>query len=269
MLHFLVGIFPSVALGLVSGVLSGMFGIGGGVITTPGIRLLLGGSAMSAVATPLVGIVPSSLSGAYSYLKKGVANWRIGITLGGVGACFSAFGALAANHFGGKVVMLGTVVLILYAAIDTIISVVQSYRTHGRSDVAAEVTNTSPISRNTYLKAGGIGALAGAYSGFFGLGGGFVIVPLLKRLLKMDYHEAIGTSLLSVAMLSIPGLVTHSLLGNVDWMTGAGIVIGVIPGAALGARITLGTSERATSIGFAILLIATGIWLGASEFLGI
>jgi uncharacterized membrane protein YfcA len=176
---------------------------------------------------------------------------------------------LAANHFGGKVVMLGTVVLILYAAVDTIMSVVQSYRTHGQSDVATGVTSTSPISRNTYLMAGCIGALAGAYSGFFGLGGGFVIVPLLKRLLKMDYHEAIGTSLLSVAMLSIPGLVTHSLLGNVDWVTGAGIVIGVIPGAALGARITLGTSERATSIGFAILLIVTGIWLGASEFFGI
>ncbi|MBK5211558.1 MAG: sulfite exporter TauE/SafE family protein [Coriobacteriia bacterium] len=269
MFHFLIGILPSVGLGLVSGVLSGMFGIGGGVITTPGIRLLLGGSAMSAVATPLVGIVPSSLTGAYNYLKKGVANWRIGIMLGGVGACFSAFGALAANHFGGKVVMVGTVVLILYAATDTIVSVVQSYKTHGESDVAAEVTNALPISKGAYLKAGGIGAFAGVYSGFFGLGGGFVIVPLLRRLLKMDYHEAIGTSLLSVAMLSIPGLITHSLLGNVDWMMGAGIVVGVIPGAALGAKITLGTSERATSIGFAILLIVTGIWLGSSVFLGI
>ena len=109
------------------------------------------------------------------------------------------------------------------------------------------------------------GALAGFYSGFFGLGGGFVLVPLLTRWMRFPIKRAIGTSLVCIAILAVPGTITHALLGNIDWMIGLGLIIGVIPGAIVGARIALGSTDRSLRIGFAVLLAVVGLWLAATE----
>lgn len=282
--HLIVSYGPAILVGFASGVLSGMFGIGGGIITTPAIRLLLGGTAMDAVATPLLSVIPGTLTGAYRYIKMHKANVRIGLILGGIGACFSFLGALVADQIGGTVVLIGTSVLIFWAAADTIISLIRTpaqpsdsqaaESAHGLSaqtspGTSACADSAAPSVGYSWARVIAIGVIAGLYSGFFGLGGGVVIVPLLRRLLSFPTREAVGTSLLAVSILSIPGLITHAALGNVNWTLGLGLVLGVIPGAALGAKITLGTSERATSIGFAILLVAMGAWLAVSEFWGL
>jgi uncharacterized membrane protein YfcA len=110
-----------------------------------------------------------------------------------------------------------------------------------------------------------IGSVTGLYSGFLGLGGGFVLVPLLTRWLRLDIKRAIGTSLLAIAILAVPGTITHAYLGHIDWRIAGALVIGVIPGAWLGARITLGASDRTIRIAFAVMLLAVGAWLAAAE----
>jgi hypothetical protein len=114
-----------------------------------------------------------------------------------------------------------------------------------------------------------IGALAGFYSGFLGLGGGFVIVPGLTRYLGMPVKRAIGTSLVTVAVLAIPGTITHSLLGHVDWPLALMLPLGVVPGAVIGARLTERASDRVVRLAFAILLAVVGIWLAVSEIGGL
>ena len=109
------------------------------------------------------------------------------------------------------------------------------------------------------------GAATGLYSGFLGLGGGFVLVPLLTRWLRYPIKCAIGTSLVAIAILAVPGAITHVVIGNVDWAIAAGLTIGAIPGAVVGSRIGLGASDRALRLGFASLLALTGLWLAASE----
>ena len=270
-----------------SGVLSGMFGVGGAIITTPGIRLVLGGTAMDAVATPLVGVIPSSLTGAYRYIKEGITDWRFGLAVGCGGAVMGMVGALVATELGGTIVMLGTAAVLLLSAAQTFFTIYREGREAklaqlGEQTGASEAdpqtnknqaTDEAPVaiehSGKNYAKAAGIGAFTGLYAGFFGLGGGVIIVPALNRFLKMNYKQAIGTSLLSISIISVPALAMHAYLGNVNWLLALGLVVGVVPGAWVGAKITVGASERATSIGFAVLLIATGIWLGASEVLGL
>ena len=111
----------------------------------------------------------------------------------------------------------------------------------------------------------GVGALTGVYSGFFGLGGGFVLVPMLTRWLHTPLKRATGTSLATVAVLAIPGSIAHSLLGNVDWAIAAGLTLGVIPGAAIGARLNALTPDRRLRLGFVLLLLVSAFALGASE----
>jgi uncharacterized membrane protein YfcA len=103
------------------------------------------------------------------------------------------------------------------------------------------------------------------YSGFFGLGGGFVLVPMLSRWLSFPIKRAIGTSLVAVAVLAIPGTITHALLGNIDWSIALGLVIGVVPGALIGAHLTQGARDRNIRIAFTILLILVAVWLATSE----
>ena len=113
-----------------------------------------------------------------------------------------------------------------------------------------------------------IGLAAGFYSGFLGLGGGFVIVPLLTRWLGFPIKRAIATSLLTITILAVPGTITHALLGNIDWTIALWLAIGVVPGALLGSRITMGSADRTVRFAFAALLLIVGVWLGYSTVFG-
>ena len=89
-----------------------------------------------------------------------------------------------------------------------------------------------------------VGVIAGLLSGLLGIGGGIVIVPALAGMLGMPLKRALGTSLVAVVVLVIPGTVVHAVLGNIDWTVALFLTIGSLPGARLGATIALGTKER-------------------------
>ena len=289
-------------IGLVSGVLSGAFGIGGGIVTTPGIRLLLGAPALVAVGTPLPVIFPSAVTGLLNYRRGGLLEVRTGVWCGVFGSVFAVLGALATKFVGGSVVLLATAALILYTACDMVLQVVWPPRVgleaSEERDAFAPAEDGSSSDANTALEGGGgggaalgsarsdaapsttppppprqpplwklalIGSVTGAYSGFLGLGGGFVLVPMLTRWLRYDIKRAIGTSLLAIAILAVPGTITHALLGHIDWRLAVVLVVGVIPGAWVGSRITLGSSDRAIRIAFAVMLFVVGGWLAAAE----
>jgi len=246
------------AIGLVSGVLSGAFGIGGGIVTTPAIRLLMDAPALIAVGTPLPVIIPAALTGAISYARSGLADVRSGLVIACAGVPLVMLGAWLETRVGGSIVLLVTALLIGWAAADTI---QQSTRRSARTADAG--TACVPRPRTAGLVS--IGALAGLYSGFLGLGGGFVIVPMLCRWLRFPIKRALGTSLVTVAALAVPGTIAHGVLGNIDWTIAAGLVVGVVPGALIGARLTMGAQDHHVRVAFAILLLAVATWLGASE----
>lgn len=251
----------TVLIGLAAGVLSGMFGIGGGILTTPAIRLILGAPALVAVGTPLVAIIPSAVTGAVSYARKGLADVRGGIVVALAGAGTAVLGAWTTRAVGGTAVLVVTAIVIFYAAADMALQVVRPPRARSQAEPDGEPA-PSGASIPALIT---IGLVTGFYSGFLGLGGGFIIVPMLTRWLRFPVKRAIGTSLVAVALLALPGTVTHWMLGHLDWTVAAGLVVGVVPGAALGARITLGASDRFVRIGFAVLFSAIGVWLAVSE----
>lgn len=260
----------SAVIGFFSGVLSGAFGIGGGIITTPAIRLILGAPALVAVGTPLPVILPTALTGAFTYAKNGVADVRVGVTCGLAGSLTAVLGAWGTSLVGGDVVLLATAALILYAAGDIML---QAYWPRQNAEKPAALdgsaTDDAPAVPAPLMPLVVIGTVTGLYSGFLGLGGGFVLVPLLTRWLHFDMKRAIATSLVAVTILAIPGTITHAMLGHVDWAIALALSFGVIPGAMLGARITLGSSDRTVRLGFATLLVIVGIWLAGNELLGL
>jgi len=267
----------SVGIGFVSGVLSGAFGIGGGIITTPAIRLILSAPALVAVGTPLPVIFPSALTGALTYAKNGIADVRAGLTCGIAGVLTAVLGAWATVWVGGEIVLLATAALVLYTAGDMILQAFRPSRAipapvmpHDHAETPEQTADRVAISdRRQLAKLVAIGATTGLYSGFLGLGGGFVLVPLLTRWMGFDIKRAIATSLVAVTVLAVPGTITHAYLGHIDWAIALALSIGVIPGAIVGARITLGAADRAVRLGFATLLVVVGVWLAVSELPGL
>jgi uncharacterized membrane protein YfcA len=107
--------------------------------------------------------------------------------------------------------------------------------------------------------------VTGLNSGLLGLGGGFIVVPVLTRWFGFEPKRAIGTSLVVVALLAVPGSVTHWLLGHIDLRLALALSLTVIPGALLGARVTAVASDRLVRVGFAVLLVAAGVLLIVNE----
>jgi len=250
-----------VVIGLVSGFLSGQFGIGGGLLTTPAIRLLLDRPALIAVGTPLLVILPTALTGAIWYHRRGLNDPRAGIIIGLSGALSSVIGALATRLVGGSTVMIVTAVVITYMALDMLLLVRRD------STIPVGIVPAVPHvpTRHTTLGLVVLGVITGLYSGFLGLGGGFIVVPALVRWFGFGIKRAIGTSLVVVAVLSVPGSITHFALGNIDLPLAGLLALGVVPGALLGAKVTAASGERAVKIAFAVLLIAVGAVLALTE----
>jgi hypothetical protein len=111
----------------------------------------------------------------------------------------------------------------------------------------------------------GLGAAAGFVAGLLGVGGGIVMVPLLTGPLKVPMKAAVASSLVAVAIFSVPALVTHAALGHIDWLYALPLMIGVVPGARVGAHLTIGSSDRTIRLLFGCLIVVLAVVYGVTE----
>ena len=235
-----------VAIGLVSGVLAGLFGVGGGLVMTPSIQVLLGAPPIVALATPLPAIFPTALAGGLAYRRRGELDTRAAAWLIGPGLVAAVLGARLTEFIDTPMLLLVTALLIGWQAVAIV---------RGARGTDRRVTHeaTAPI-------LGGIGALAGFVSGLLGIGGGMVMVPLLAGWLGMPLKRALGTSLLVIVALVVPGTIVHAALGHIDLGICLALMVGGVPGARLGAALALGAKERTLRlvVGGGLLAISVG-----------
>ena len=100
------------------------------------------------------------------------------------------------------------------------------------------------LTRKQLLIGVGIGLIAGLASGYVGVGGGFIMVPLMLSLVGIAMRQASGTSLIAVMILAVPGVIEQALLGNINYAAGIAVVVGTVPGAVVGARLVRVVPER-------------------------
>lgn len=139
---------------------------------------------------------------------------------------------------------------------------------------AASAHSTTPkpvpdqpvLSRKQYLQGACIGLIAGLASGYVGVGGGFIMVPLMLAVLDIPMSLASGTSLIAIMILAIPGVIEQGLLGNIDYLAGIAIVVGSIPGALVGARLVRVVPERQLRFIFGGFLLVAAVMLMLNEF---
>ena len=130
---------------------------------------------------------------------------------------------------------------------------------------ASVSSDDSPLSRKQLLQGAAIGLIAGLASGYVGVGGGFIMVPLMLSIIGIPMRKASGTSLIAVMILAIPGVIEQGIIGNINYLAGIAIVIGTIPGAVIGAKLVTKVPERTLRLLFGCFLIVAAVMLVLNE----
>lgn len=144
-------------------------------------------------------------------------------------------------------------------------SATPSLTSSGEPAAAAPTADDSSLSRKQLLQGAAIGLVAGLASGYVGVGGGFIMVPLMLSIIGIPMRKASGTSLIAVMILAIPGVIEQGIIGNINYLAGIAIVIGTIPGAVIGARLVTKVPERTLRLLFGCFLIVAAVMLVLNE----
>ncbi|MBO4352000.1 MAG: sulfite exporter TauE/SafE family protein [Eggerthellaceae bacterium] len=251
--------------GVFIGICSGLLGIGGGMVMVPLFRLAFGMTPIGATATSLFAIIPTSISGGVQHIRNHTCLPKLGIAMGVGGAITSSLGVALAQVAPGWTIMAVAAVIIGYSAI----TMFQKALAAKPNSASATTTNTEPddivLTRTQLLQGAAIGAAAGFFSGFIGVGGGFIMVPLMLAFIGIPMRLASGTSLVAVMLLVTPAAIEQCLLGNVNYLVGLAIICGSIPGAIIGARLVKRVPERTLRFAFGFFLLLAAILLLVKE----
>lgn len=270
---FAAFIAPALA-GVFVGVMSGLLGVGGGTIMVPIFRLAFGMSPLASTATSLFAVIPTSISGVVAHTRAKTCVPKLGLALGVGGAVMSPMGVWLASVSPGWLVICVAAIVIGFSAFKMFKKAVKcapaprAGRAGGSSqDASAKAVPDQPVlSRKQYLQGACIGLIAGLASGYVGVGGGFIMVPLMLAVLDIPMSLASGTSLIAIMILAIPGVIEQGLLGNIEYLAGIAIVVGSIPGALVGARLVRVVPERQLRFIFGGFLLVAAVMLMLNEF---
>lgn len=216
--------------GLVSGILAGLLGIGGGVILVP-FLVTLGYTPLQAVATSSLAIIVTSISGSIQNWRMGNFDFKRVIYLGLPSLVTAQIGVYLATQIAPYVILFAFGMLLL----------INIYLVDLRKRLTAKggATQAQKID-HPVLSRIGIGGAAGILAGLFGVGGGVIMVPLQMLLLGEQIKIAIQTSLGVIILTAVSACVGHALQGNV--LFAEGMVLG--GGGLLGAQISTRTLPK-------------------------
>jgi uncharacterized membrane protein YfcA len=254
--HLLIGLTLSAAIGLSLGLIGG----GGSIITVPVLVYVIGVDAREAVGMSLAVVGVTSLIGASLHHRRGTVNPR-------AGALFGAAGILGA-YFGSRLTYLvpPSVLLLSFAALMLTIAALMLAQRRGGAKQEAAAAGETVGHRASTIKAIAAGLVVGALTGFLGVGGGFLVVPALVLFGGLTMKEAVGTSLLVIAINCAAGLLGHLQYGGFDlrltFLVTALAAFGTLAGTALSHRM----SPARLRTGFAMFTIAVAFFLVAKNY---
>lgn len=274
----------SLVVGLAVGVLAGLLGIGGGMLLVPAFKLGYAMDSLMCTATSLFTIIPTSVSGAISHIRNKTCLPKLGVAAGLGGACLSPLGVWLATLSPDWAVMGAAALIIAYSSVTMFRKALKAPKVPrgagaGAADAAAKEAAAEDRAaaierahaeaptigwRETAIGAA-IGLFAGLASGYVGVGGGFIMVPLMMSILHVPMKLTSGTSLIAVMILAVPGTVTQALLGNINWIAGIAVACGSIPGATLGAKLIPKVPERQLRFLFAGFLVVAAVLLVVNQ----
>jgi uncharacterized membrane protein YfcA len=270
-------------LGFLVGLSLGALGGGGSILAVPALVYAAGQDPKHATTTSLVLVAVTALIGLVPHWRAGRVRWMPGLVFGLAGV----LGSLAGSHWNEaadpNVLLLAFSGLMLIAAYAmwrrvTAAANVTPVRSVGAAAATAPAPGTGAadttvtavrVDATTILKVTVAGTFVGLLTGFFGVGGGFVIVPALVLALGFSMPEAVGTSLLVIAVNSGVALTTRLDGGTIEWGTVIPFTIASLFGVVVGSRLASTRDSRSLQKWFVGLLVIVAVYTAMRSGLAI
>jgi uncharacterized membrane protein YfcA len=248
--------------GGVVGVILGLVGGGGSILAVPLLTYVVGVSSPHvAIGTSALAVSASAAGNLVPHWRAGMVKWRCAAVFSLAGVLGALAGAAAAKAIDGRslLALFGVVMLVVGGLM------LRKRRSEGDPDVRL-TKRSAPVLLPWLL---GIGFAVGLFSGFFGIGGGFLIVPGLMLATGMPLPMAIGTSLVAVSAFGAATAASYATSGLIDWPLAGLFILGGVLGGLAGARLgkRLAEHKRALTIAFAGLVILVGFYVVARGIL--
>ncbi len=240
----------AVLSGTAVGFILGMLGGGGSILATPLLLYVVGMPPHTAIGTGAFAVSASAYINLVTHAKKGHVRWRCALPFSVVGV----LGAFVGSTIGKKVD--STALLFLFGLMMFAIGLLMLRPTRLRKPQLAAGSDNLPA-------IVGLAFLAGLASGFFGIGGGFLVVPGMIYATGMPMINAVGSSLLAVGSFGVATAINYSLSGLVDWSVGLKFVAGGIVGGTLGMALAthLASNKDTLKRCFAYLIFAVALYV--------
>ena len=240
------------ATGVAAGVFGGLSGVGGTVVMVPLLTGWLQLTQHEAHGTSLVGVLATGLSAAIRYAMGHNVSWPLAISISVAAILSARAGALAARRLSG---------VELRRAFGWFMFAVAAWLWM-RSRLYAVTPH--PVSQQAWMLGPLIGLFSGFLAGFFGIGGGIVIIPAMVWA-GFPQHVAQGTSLAAIFPSAVSGVATHHRLRHVRWAAAPGLAAGSLLGGYLGASIAHRLDDASLRLVMASAvatmgLIYSGLW---------
>lgn len=242
----------AIPFGIAVGILLGLLGGGGSILAVPVLVYILGQDVRAATTESLVIVGVTAAIAAVAHHRARHVRWRPALVFSGA-AAIGAFAGTALNRLVDPEAILASFALLLLAAAAGVVrrpGETAGFRCRG----SCLLKRALPV-----------GFATGALTGFYGVGGGFLIVPALAVLIGVGFAEAIGTSLAVIALTSAAALVAHLASGGVDWPVTASFTAAGVLGALAGTRASDRVPVRQLRFGFAALLVGVAAFLLAKN----
>jgi uncharacterized protein len=236
--------------GLVSGILAGFLGIGGGTVLVP-IQVALGYPPIQAVATSSLAIVITAISGSIQNWRMGYLSFQRVIALGFPAVVTAQLGVEIAARIPSYILLTSFGLLLL----------LNVYLVELRKRLAQKKGQNQEQKINPFLARVFTGGAAGVLAGTFGVGGGVIMVPLQILLLGEAIKVAIQTSLGVIIITAVSATIGHAAKGNILWMEGTILGLSGLVGAQISTRFLPKLPDHVVSIAFRSLLAILSVYI--------
>ena len=265
-------ILVALLIGLAVGVVVGALGAGGGILSVPILVYALGQAPHSASASSLVIVGSTALAGLAHHIRRETVDWRTGLTFGLLGVAGSFLGSRLSVRVDGRVLMGLFAVMLAMVAVAMFRQAFITRRIERRrpGEPVATAVRRRPAKKWKWLPISALASATGLLTGFFGVGGGFVVVPVLVLVLGVPMRTASGTSLVVMVVASISGLLSR--IGTdvvVDWPLTIAFTIASMIGGVFGGPAASRVKTWVLMVVFAVLLALVAVFVGVSLALGI
>jgi uncharacterized membrane protein YfcA len=260
-------------LGLVIGVSLGALGGGGSILAVPALVYAAGQTPKQATTTSLVLVAITALIGIIPHWRAHSVRFAAGTLFGLVGVAGSLLGSRWNRAANPDLLLLAFAGLMLVAATAMWHRTRQpAPRAPARSLSAAAAPAAvlaAPFDLATALRVAAAGTVVGLLTGFFGVGGGFVIVPALVLALGFSMPEAVGTSLLVITINSLAALSTRLQTGSIEWGTVIPFTLASLLGVVIGTRLASTKDSTSLQRWFVVLLVAVATYTAVQSGLAL